>query len=118
MSSGFLVELSIFIDHLPNRDTIGLSDPYFQIIFKDEILYTSEVRQNQITNVTWHPERFRVPRNAILKDLWIIVLDKDRGIFNQDDCLVKFKLKFPFRYEKYYIGEIPKGYRVVFLKCH
>ena len=40
----------------------------------------------------------------------LVVFDKDRGIFNADDCLLKFKLKFPFRYEQYYIGEIPKGY--------
>ena len=107
MASGFLVELSIGIDNLPNRDTIGLSDPYYQVIFQNEILYTSEVHREKINHIIWQPERFRIPRTAILRDLLFVVMDKDRGILNKDECLVKFKLKFPFRYEHNYLGEIP-----------
>lgn len=73
----FTVFLKIKIENVPNKETFGLSDPYFTLTFKDELLYSSEVIDNKIDTLEWKEAAFDLPRQAFMQYLTFRVLDRD-----------------------------------------
>ena len=77
--------LHLRAENLPNKETFGTSDPYFQLYFEDQLLYTSEVIDNNVTCCEWEPAVFELPPLAFMRKVRIVIMDKDQ--ISEDDVM-------------------------------
>lgn len=91
--------LRLKADNLPVADTIGSSDPYFQLYHNNSLLYTSEVIKNQVNDVVWQPAEIVIPKSA--KGDFVLFRLKDHDVVGKDDNLCDVEIKFPFKATTY-----------------
>ena len=53
------MRLCLRAEHLPNKEIFGLSDPYFCIGQNGQLLYKSEMIQDQVEFCEWQPAEQR-----------------------------------------------------------
>ena len=98
------VTLHLQAQNLPDSETFGIPDPYFQVFLGEELLHTSEVGKDTNELVQWEPAVFEIPMaNAIFQKVTVRILDKDT--FSNDDMLVEFEIRWPFRKRVYSVGD-------------
>ena len=95
--------LSLAARNLPDKDIIGHIDPYYEIYFKDALLYKSEVLKG--SHPEWKVASFEVPKRAYMREPNLKVIDKDT--FSKDDLLFEVEIRYPFRQKTYTIGDTP-----------
>jgi len=99
----FDATLSLRAENLPDTDTFGKIDPYYEVWFKDEMLYKSECHKNADSIVEWAPATFQVPTLAFMRELNVKMYDKDT--FTKDDLILEVEIRYPFRMKTYDLGE-------------
>lgn len=94
-------ELKLSASGLPDKDLIGRTDAYYELYFKDTLLYKSEVQKG--SNVTWDTATIDMPKRAYMRELVLKCFDKDR--FSKDDLIFSVEIRYPFRMKTYTLGE-------------
>ena len=69
-----VVRLSLTAVDLPNLETVGISDPFYEVwgydlLGADTLLYTSEVVPNEVEFVKWKPAVFAVSKSTIFNKI-------------------------------------------------
>merc|ERR1711879_249423 len=90
-------------ENLPNKESFGTSDPYFQVFYQDQLLYKSEVIENNVTCCEWEPAVFELPALAWGRSVRIMIMDKDQ--ISEDDVMVECEIRYPFRVKSYLLSE-------------
>ena len=85
-----VVRLSLTAVDLPNLETVGISDPFYEVwgydlLGVDTLLYTSEVVPNKVEFVKWKPAVFAVSKSTIFNKFKIVIYDKE--MFQKDRVL-------------------------------
>merc|ERR1712026_60238 len=89
---------------LSDKDLIGSQDPYFEVYWKDECVYTSEVLKQESDTIEWAPAQFEMSRRAYLREIRIVIKDKDT--FTKDDLLLDCEIRYPFRANTYTFSDL------------
>lgn len=95
--------LHLRCENFPDTDLIGSADPYFQVWFKDQILYQSEVAQIEDNAFQFEVATFEISRSALFREINLKIFDKDT--FSSDDLMVEMEIRFPFQSKTYTIGD-------------
>ena len=99
----FSCQLNLRAENLPDTETFGKIDPYYQVWFKDEKLYQSECVKNADQIVEWQPANFDIPGMAFMRELNVKIYDRDT--FSSDDLIVDCQIRYPFRMKTYELGD-------------
>jgi len=99
----YTATIQLSAQNLPNKETFGTSDPYMVISYQGEVLYETEVVDNNVENVEWAAFTLDMPRQALLDHLTITIADKDK--FTKDDPMIACQIRYPFAQSQYVIGE-------------
>ena len=101
-------KLQAWCDQLIGLDVTGKSDPYYQVLAGEEVLYTSERLKNTSTPF-WKEAEFRVPVNNTT--LNIRVFDKDKT--SRDDLIGSCAVPYPFVNDSYILWGQETGVFIV-----
>ena len=98
--------LHLRAEGLPDKDLIGSQDPYFEVMYKDEVVYKSEVLEQESGSdvIEWAPAEFEMSRSAYLREIRIVIKDKDT--FTRDDVLLDCEIRYPFRPNTYTFSDL------------
>merc|ERR1711972_1049651 len=72
--------------------------------FKDEVVYKSEVLKQESDVIEWEPAEFEISRSAYLREIRIVIKDKDT--FTSDDVLLDCEIRYPFRPNTYTFSDL------------
>ena len=97
------VKLHLKAENLRDEDwgKNNKSDPFFSVIFNDQVLFKSPVIEDNL-NPEWEEAEFDIPEAAVGNLLKVRIADDDTC---SDDKLAEIEIAYPFRKEEYLVDE-------------